>query len=293
MFNKVIRRFFWATSFLAVATTPASAGDQPPRLFTGQGISWMLKPQAINAQTEVSRVQLGSFLFVQPLQPTAEAVPEPGQTGALPGLVHTTAATAQLDTHRLIAVTGGLTVTPFCTLNGITRPGQRLCLIDTNADGTFDYQTRAFGLGDGKSFNSMMFARPEPASIRYKVKEGLLNPVMSGGIVLREEGSAFSVRFAISEGGKPKVLDLFRPGSGLFSAPERRKALDQVANRGVLNGATQKFTAQQLPLKIGLFGAVAEIIDIGKGTVTYRMLSAFDPAEVLPISRAGTLPVTP
>jgi hypothetical protein len=264
-----IFRLSFSWMILAILMTQAAVHAGAPRLFNGQGISWMLRPIGIHPPGDPSRAQLGTLLFVQPLQPVSEAVPEAGQTGALPGLFHSTAATVSLDAYRFLPVSGGLTVLPFCTMAGVTHPGQRLCLIDADNDGTFDYQARAFGLGNGNAFAPMMFARPEPASIRYRVKTGQLGPVMNAGIVLRKEGKAYSIRLAISDGGKPKVLELFRRGSGLFASPQgRRTAAATAPGPKILDGATEKFTLEQLPLRIGLYGAVLEITEVRNAIIT-------------------------
>lgn len=270
------RRVFFltmASAVAAVACTPVTA--KVPTLFNG-AISWMVSPGPIVVDSAISRGKFGEFIFVQPLHSVAEALPAAGQTGILPGILGKKSPTS-LDGQRFMAVTGGVQNTPYCSIESITNKGQRLCLIDVNEDGRFDYQIRAFGLGNGAPYERMLPANIIPANITYTMRKDVPDPLMFAGLVVRKAGKAYAVKFAVSEKGNPNVLELF--------APQRMLRLREI------NVVGSKFTADQLPLKVGIYGAVAEILSVSDDGVSYRLISGFDQAERIVISRSGTLPI--
>lgn len=265
--------FAMAFVVVAVTHTPVTAKAQ---LLFNRAISWVVRPGQVAVNSAVSRGTFGEFIFVQPLHAVAEAIPAAGQIGILPGIFGKKSP-ASLAGQRFMAVTGGQQNTPYCSLASITNKGQRLCLIDANEDGRFDYQIRAFGLGNGAPYERMLPANIIPADIPYTLRKDVPDPLMYAGLVVRKAGKAYAVKFAVSEKGKPNVLELF--------APERSLRLREI------NVVGSKFTADQLPLKVGIYGAVVEILSVTDDSVSYRLISGFEQAERIIISRSGTLPI--
>lgn len=264
---------FFAMAFAVVAVAPVTA--KGPLLFNGP-ISWVVSPGPVIVDSAISREKFGAFIFVHPLRAVAEAVPAAGQTGVLPGILGKKSPTS-LDGQRFLEVTGGLQNTPYCSIGSITNKGQRLCLIDVNGDGRFDYQIRAFGLGNGAPFARMLPGNIIPADIPYTLRRTVPDHLMYAGLVVRKVGKGYAVKFAVSEQGKPNVLELY--------AEERSLRLREI------NVVGSKFTADQLPLKVGIYGAQAEILSITDDGVSYRLISGFDQAERIIVSRSGTLPI--
>lgn len=268
------RFFTWAIVLSAAASGLGSVHAEIPRLFSG-AISWVLRPSPIPVDGSTSRTSLGGFLFQQPLRPDGEAVLAPGQSGVLPGILGKKTP-VMLDGQRFMAVTGGMQNTPYCSLASITNKGQRLCFIDSNEDGRFDYQIRAFGLP--APFERMLPANIVPGDISYTLKSAVPDPLMYAGLLVRSRGSkGYAIEFAVSEKGKSAILDSVTEGRNL-----RMRSVNVVGS---------KFTAEQLPFKVGLYGAVVEIVAISGKDVTYRLLSGFDPDHPIIIARAGSLPV--
>ena len=266
------------TSFIALAAFAASANHAaPPNLVTG-GMGWLLNAQPIDLQATGSRAKLGEFLFAQPLVPAAEAVPEAGQVGLFPeGFGKKT--TVPLDDLRFALTVGGVDGSTYCAIEGTKSATQRLCLIDLDDDGTFDYQGRAFGLGNGAPFARMLLAaNVVPAIIKYSKKKAREDALMHGGMVISKKGNSFTARFAVQENGKPKALDLFSPEHRFLQ--QRRASNERLT-----------FTPEQLPATVKLYGATLEIVAIAGNEVAYRLVSAFDPTEAIVVARAGKLPM--
>lgn len=100
---------------------------------------------------------------------------------------------------------------------------------------------------------------------------------MYAGLVIRKKGKGYSLQFAVSEKGKPQILDIFEP----------RRAMQL---RSIATPEAQ-FSSANLPAKVSLYGSVVEVLAVSDRTVTYRVLSGFSPDESIVVSRSGTLPV--
>lgn len=264
---------------LAFAVAASSGGNaKEPILVTG-GMSWLLHAAPITVGAKTASVRMGDFIFVQPMGAAAEAVPNAGQLGVMPGIFGKGKPVA-LEGRRFASTAGGVEGTTYCTIeDNITSRGQRLCLIDVNGDDRFDFQGRAFGLGNGAPYARMlMAANVLPASIEYVVRNGGPDSLMYAGLVIRKEGESYALKFAVSDKGKPKILEAFEP-EHRFLQQQRAKV------------TTAEFSVTKLPVRVELYGAVVEIVALAGNQITYRLLSGFNPSEPITVSHAGRLPI--
>lgn len=282
----------------ALALALASPAESQLGPLTGAGGSWILRPAPLGVSSATRSAKFGEFLFRQALHPVAEAKPLPGQSIILLGAFKPL-GTVVLDGHRFIATTGGSSATPFCATD-LTNPSKsimhssklRLCLIDTDQDGAFDYQVTTTN-GFKQTFSPLYFWLPSatPAPIRYQLLTNPAGPTLTAGVVIRKEGKSFALRFAIEEKGKPELLDIVAAGSGPFTArPQRLRTVGGAISQRVLDATSERFTAAQLPVRIGAFGAVVEIVSIVNDQLSYRIISALDPAISIPVARTAPFP---
>lgn len=258
--------------FFAASVDPARADLRP---IDGL-ISWILRPEHMPVDAAERQTKLGEFLFLQPLHLKTEALLAVGSTGNMPFLGKV--VQVPLDGQRFGAVTVGVSNTAFCSVGHLRGKGQRLCLVDANNDGQFDYQTRAFGLDGGAPFARMLSAgNGGPAAIPYQVQKVSSDAQMYAGLILKRKNDGYELSFAISEKGKPRSLILAEQ--------------DKILNPRRIETVGTKFTAAQLPVKVGVYGAVVEILRISEGNITYSVHKDFDVAETIVVSRAGVLPV--
>lgn len=267
-----MRQLLGSAALLSL-TSIAFAQERPA---ISGGINWLFLAKPMAMEPVTSRAVVGDLMFVQPLVAAEQVMLKSGYTGILSLMLDKSAI--PLDGRRFARTSGGVSGTTFCDIDGTKGPSQRLCLIDLNDDGRFDWQGRAFALGNGKPYAQMLLAaNVQPAEFDYKAAPGA-DVLVHAGLVLQKRGSKYSIRFAVQDKGNTKVLDMVEPNQNILA---RRRA------------DTSHLTVdpQLLPVTIELYGARVEILSIVGAAATYRVLAPFDPTAPILLARAGSLPL--
>lgn len=259
-----------AIAMSAAATTWATE----PNLVTG-GMAWAFAPRPVEVPDTPARAPLGELLFEQSLSPAVEVRPDPEATGQLSGWF-SNKTPVSLRTLRFALTIGGVNGVTYCSVVGPKSATQRLCLIDVDDDGVFDFQGRAFALGNGAQFASMLLAaNVVPSSISYEKVEKAGPPLLRAGLVIRKKKNSYVAGFAVDNGKRPKELERYVEQGGFL---RKRRVQPPGA----------EFDTSQLPIVVGLYGAEIEILAIEGKEVVYRVLSPFTSDEVIPVAHAGS-----
>ena len=259
-----------AVASVGLLVAPVAASGLINRM---SDLAWALAPKPTVVDDGVSSTALGDFLFEQQLSPHSEAVPDPAHQLALSGRLGDNTPRS-LRTMRFGLTKGSVNGTTYCSIVGPKSSTQRLCLIDPDDDGVFDYYARAFS-AEGQFTKIQLLAKFEPIALPYTTKERRGPGLVRAGIVVHKKGDRYLARFAVDNGKRPQLLQTFEEVGGFWK-------VRKVDNPGV------SFTEADLPATFTLHGAEIEVLAIEGKTLRYRVISPFAEDELFAIAHGGT-----
>ena len=249
---------------------PVNANELVNRM---SDLAWALSPKPYVASGERSSAGLGEFLFEQDLSPLSEAIPDPDHQVTLSNRLGDNRPRS-LRLLRFGLTKGSVNGTTYCSVVGPKSSTQRLCLLDPDDNGIFDYYGRAFS-AEGQFTKIQLLAKFEPIALPYTTKAGSGPGLVRAGIIVHKKGESYVARFAVDNGKRAQLLRTFEDVGGVWKA---RKGDDP----GV------SFDAATLPTTIRLHGAEIEILAVDGNSLSYRVIKPFAQDELFAIAHGGS-----